>query len=116
MLRRFGIFRLKTKYANMCFKQRLNSVVKPAVANLGTTAAAADLQIQALRQNPDLGEWRVCLGVPTGGGWTIWGTKSAYDGIEVHVTISNTSIQLPGAAVDTFANGTTLCNALFTLP
>jgi hypothetical protein len=36
--------------------------------------------------------------------------------VEIHVTISSNSIQLPGAAINTFLNGPALYNAVFILP
>lgn len=114
-VRRFKIFSLKVKYAKMCFQPRLNTVIKPALTDKKTVVQATTA-IETLRLAPDIGEWRKCLDIPSSGGWTMWGTKSAFDGWEIHVTMSASSIQLPANQPTAYAGGNQLCAALFTLP
>jgi hypothetical protein len=76
-------------------------VLKTCIAS-GTTLVAAENQVRNLRLNPDIGELRIALGIPTGGGWTMSGTTSQYVGTEIDVMISSHSIQLPLNTIDTY--------------
>jgi predicted nucleic acid-binding Zn-ribbon protein len=116
LLRRYRIFLLRAKYNQVCFSTQVPGVLRGCLAAAGTTPAAAENQVRDLRLNPTIGDLRIALGVPAGRGWTMWGTTSAYDGVEIHVTISADSIKLQGAAINTFHNGAALFNAVFILP
>ncbi len=111
-IRRYDIFRIRAQHALMCYTARVPPVLKQCLA-AGSTVAHTRTAVDALRLTPDIGEWRKAMGAPRSGEWFMWGTKSAFDGIEIHATISDSSIQLPAAIGPTAA---ALCTALCGLP
>jgi hypothetical protein len=116
LLRRYRISLLRAKYNQVCFSAQVPQVLRGCLAAAGTTPAAAEIQVRNLRLNPTIGELRRALRMPAGRDWEMWPTTSQYDGVEIHVTISADSIRLPGAAINTFADGAALFNAVFILP
>ncbi|MFY0534166.1 hypothetical protein [Nannocystis pusilla] len=112
-VRRWEIYSLLDACRDMCFYSRVKPALKLVIA--GSSYVQARAAVDLLRLNPAIGEWRVALGVPTGGDWTMWSTTSSFDSIEVHVTISADSIQLPANAPASYPDGQALRNALFGL-
>jgi hypothetical protein len=114
LIRRCLIRRLFDRYKNMCFGQRLAAMATNHLTN-GSTVVVFQAAIDQARLNPNLSEWRRCLGVPSGGGWEMRGA-AAHNGIKIHVTVSYNSIQLPANAPLTYPNAAALREALFDLP
>ncbi|WP_434425117.1 hypothetical protein [Nannocystis pusilla] len=114
ILRRWQIFHLGDRCMNMVFTERVNRVRKASIATGSFIRAWND--VERLRLNPDIGEWREALRIPKGKTlYIFWRETATFDNKNVHVTISKDAIKDPGNLAN-YTSGQALFDALFLHP